>query len=447
MPLLRDAPVRPHTFPVTAEFTNWRSEQRAWRDTVALLDQSHHMTDLFVHGPGALAVLSELGVNRFDRFVPGQAKQFIAVNEDGHLIGDAILFHLGPDRFDLVGHPMVLDWVQFRLETGDDEASFERDDNSLVRRHGPPALYRYELQGPAAVALVERLVGGPLGDVRFFHTTELAVAGRPVTALRHGMAGQPGFELFGPWADGAAVLEAVLEAGAALGLVRAGAKAYSTANLESGWVPAPLPAIFDSPALASYRAWLPATAAGSLGGSLRSDRIEDYYCTPYDLGYGHTVHLGHEFVGRDALAAMGGSSGRRKVTLVWHPEDVTALLGSLFEEGLPAKYLELPKARYALYQADEVRHGGRRVGMSMDCGYAANEHAFLSLATLDEDVAVPGTEVEVRWGEEPNSRKPQVEPHRQVGVRATVATAPYAAVARGGYRTSTLAELRAPGQP
>ncbi len=445
MPLLRESPALPHTFPVTAEFTNWRSEQRAWRDTVALLDQSHHMTDLFVQGPGALAVLSRLGVNRFDGFVPGRAKQFVAVSEEGFLVGDAILFHLDDGRFDLVGHPMALDWVQFHLETGGDEVRFERDDNSAIRRHGPPALYRYELQGPAALSLVERLVGGALGDVPFFHTARLTVAGRPVSALRHGMAGQPGFELFGPWADGEAVLEAILEAGGDLGLVRAGAKAYSTANLESGWVPAPLPAIFTGAGLASYRSWLPAAAAGSLGGSFGSARIEDYYCSPYDLGYGRTVHLDHEFVGRDALAAMGGSSGRRKVTLVWHPDDVTALLGSLFEDGLPAKYLELPKARYALYQADEVRHGGRRVGMSMDCGYVANEHAFLSLATVDEDLAVPGTEVEVQWGEEPNSTKPQVEPHRQVAVRATVAEAPYVAVARGAYRTATIAELRRAG--
>lgn len=49
--LLRNAPARPHTFPVAPEFTNWRSEQKAWRESCALLDQSHHMTDLFIKGP------------------------------------------------------------------------------------------------------------------------------------------------------------------------------------------------------------------------------------------------------------------------------------------------------------------------------------------------------------------------------------------------------------
>ena len=52
------------------------------------------MTDLFLSGPDALRLLSDLGVNTFAGFTPGKAKQYVAVNADGFLIGDAILFHL-----------------------------------------------------------------------------------------------------------------------------------------------------------------------------------------------------------------------------------------------------------------------------------------------------------------------------------------------------------------
>ena len=180
------------------------------------------------------------------------------MNPDGHLIGDAILFHLEEELFDLVGHPMVLDWVTFNLERGDYEATVERDDNSAVRTSGPPKLYRYELQGPTAAALIEEVTGAPLPDVKFFNMAEFTIAGRRVRGLRHGMAGQPGFELFGPWEDGDAVLDALLRAGENHGLVRVGAKAYSTANLESGWVPAPMTALFsDDPLMQEYREWLP----------------------------------------------------------------------------------------------------------------------------------------------------------------------------------------------
>ncbi|GLZ09412.1 glycine cleavage system protein T [Actinomadura sp. NBRC 104412] len=433
--LLRHSPARPHTFPVTPEFTNWRSEQRAWRTTCALFDQSHHMTDLYLSGPDAVTVLSGLAVNGFTGFGPGRAKQYVAVNQDGHFIGDGILFHLDTNRFALVGHPTAIDWVQYNAESGDYDVAVERDENSADRPSGPPRYYRYELQGPTAKAIVEKLTGVPLPEVRFFHMTGFTVAGHPVRALRHGMAGQPGFELFGPWADNDDVLTAILAAGEEFGLVRCGAKAYATANLESGWIPTAVPAIFG-PEMKAYREWLGADAIGSLGGSMDSPDIADYYVTPYDLGYGHLVKFDHQFLGRQALERMAGLPSRRKVTLVWNPQDIASAVRSLYEPGTPAKFIEMPKARYAFFQVDKVLRDGVQVGMSLDAGYIPNERAFVSLATIDAAAAEPGTEVSVLWGEEPNSAKPAVEHHRQVEIRATVAPAPYVQEVRDSYRAS-----------
>jgi glycine cleavage system aminomethyltransferase T len=327
---------------------------------------------------------------------------------------------------------MAIDWVRFHLETGGYDADAELDESSVLRE-GPPKLFRYELQGPNALALVERLIGGPVPEIGFFGMGRLTVAGTEVRALRHGMAGQPGFELFGPWAEGERVGEAILAAGDEFGLVQAGARAYSSANLESGWVPSPCPAIFDGDATRAYREWLPVDRAGSLGGSLASDDIRDWYLTPYDLGYGRNVKFDHDFVGRDALERLAEEPQRRKVTLVWDAGDVEDAIGSWLRPGPKAKWLELPKSRYALYQADAVLRDGARVGISHDCGYIANESAFVSLASVDADVE-DGSEVTVLWGEAPNSAKPQVEPHEQVEIRATVAPAPYVEYARRRYR-------------
>jgi glycine cleavage system aminomethyltransferase T len=433
--LLRQSPARPHTFPVAPEFTNWRSEQHAWRASCVLFDQSHHMTDFFLRGPGALELLSQFGVNTFRNFTPGKAKQYVAANTDGHFIGDAILFHLDDELFDVVGHPTVANWLQYNAETGGYDVTFERDDNSASRPSGPPQLYRYELQGPTAGPLVAKVTGAPLPDVKFFNMTEFTIAGHRVRALRHGMAGQPGFELFGPWAEGDDVLGAILAAGPEFALVRAGAKAYSTSNLESGWIPTAVPAIFG-PEMAGYREWLDAAALGSLGGSMDSADITDYYVTPYDLDYGRTVRFDHDFLGREALERIAAGAHRRKVTLVWNPDDLALAVRSLCEPGTPAKYIEMPKARYAFFQVDKVLHRGSPVGLSLDLGYLANEHAFVSLATVDQGAAEPGTEVTVLWGEEPNSAKPAVERHRQMGIRATVAPAPYVREVRDSYRAS-----------
>ncbi len=431
--LLRNSPIRPHTFPVAAEFTNWRSEQSSWRASCALLDQSHHMTDLYISGPDAVRLLKDHGVNSFETFVPGKAKQYVAANSDGYFIGDSVLFFLEDDHLDLVGHPMVHDWLQYNATVGKYDVTLERDENSYDRVSGPPKVYRYELQGPTAVKVLQAATGEPVPDVKFFNMADFTIAGHRVRGLRHGMAGQPGFELFGPWAEGEGVLEALLKAGAGFDLVRAGAKAYSTANLESAWIPSPMPAIFGDE-MKAYREWLDVKEMGSLGGSMHSADITDYYVTPYDIGYGRVVAFDHEFVGRAALERVAAAPARQKVTLVWDSADVTAAIGSLYQPGTPAKYIEMPKARYALFQIDEVLKEGKHIGLSMDAGYIANEHLMVSLASLDNEFAVPGTEVTVLWGEKENSTKPSVESHRQVEIKATVAPAPYVQFARDTYR-------------
>ena len=325
---LRNNPALPHTFPVKPEFSNWRSEQRAWRETAALLDQSHHMADLFVNGPDALRLFTDLGINNFSRFAPNIAKQLVCTNHEGYVIGDGILFYLAENEFDFVGaHPAIVDWVHYNALQGGYDVEIERDENSFDRV-GPPKLYRYEIQGPNALAIVEQAIGNTVPEVKFFHMTEFTIAGRRVRALRHGMAGQPGFEMFGPWEDGEAVRAALLEAGQHYGLLPAGSRAYSTANLESAWVPSPPPAIFTGDGMREFREWRSARRAGSLGGSFYSENIEDYYVTPYDLDYGRIVAFDHEFPGRAALERIAENAPRQKVTLVWDPEDVAGVVAS-----------------------------------------------------------------------------------------------------------------------
>ena len=90
------------------------------------------------------------------------------------------------------------------------------------------------------------------------------------------------------------------------------------------------------------------------------------------------------------------------MTLLWNAEDVAAVVRSQLEPGIPAKFLDFPKARYGLFQMDEVRQGDRLVGISTDAGYVAYDQLYMSLATLDVDVP-EGAEVEVVWGEDPIS--------------------------------------------
>src|SRR5699024_4901595 len=286
-----------------------------------------------------------------------------------------------------------------------------RDDSSAVRE-GTPELYRYQLQGPGAMEVLRDASGAEPPKLKFFNMTTVTIAGKPVRVLRHGMAGELGVEIWGPWEDHQAVHGAILEAGKNHGLVQVGARAYHTNALESGWLPRPLPAIYTDERLADYRRWLDGNAyetISPLGGSFHSENIEDYYFTPHELGYGRIISLDHDFIGRQALENMSGEGAREKVTLVWNGDDVGKAYASMFEDAPGAKCINRPMALYDTFHFDRVEVDGETIGLSTWTGYSANERAMLSLAVVDPEVAVPGTEVVVKWGEDTPSSKLQVE--------------------------------------
>lgn len=438
---LRNSQIGAYVYPVVpAEFSNWRDEQRAWRESAVLFDQSHHMAELMVEGPDAEKLLSKVGINSFANFAPNKAKQLVCCSYDGHVIGDVIMFYLARQQFLLVGRVPVINWVQFNGETDGYKVKLERDDRSPSRPGGKPVVrkrYRYQVQGPNAPKILEKLNGGPVPDVKFFNMDVITIAGRKVRALRHGMSGVPGLEIWGPYAEGEEIRAAIVEAGKEFGIVQVGSRAYPSNTLESGWIPSPLPAVYTGDKMKSYREWLPAEsyeASGSIGGSFVSDKIEDYYLTPYELGYGPFVKFDHDFIGREALEKIADKPHRRKVTFAWNADDVAKVFRSFFEPGIKNyKFIELPLSNYASSNYDAVKKRGQTVGLSMFTGYSFNERSMLSLGTVDPDVAI-GDTLSLVWGEpDGGTRKTTVERHEQIEIKVEVAPAPYARQVRESY--------------
>ena len=198
-----------------------------------------------------------------------------------------------------------------------------------------------------------------------------------------------------------------------------------------------MPAVYSGEKMKPYRQWLPARgyeATASLGGSFYSDNIEDYYLTPWDLGYGFMVKFDHDFTGRAALEQIAKNPKRKKVTLAWNGDDVTRAIGSLFQKGDAFKAIDLPLTNYASLSYDKVLKNGRTVGLSTFSSYSYNERTMLSLAILDTEQAEVGTQVSFVWGEEGGgSSKPTVERHKQIEIRATVGPIPYGELARVSY--------------
>ena len=435
--MLRNAQIGPYVFPIRSEFTNWRDEQESWRNTAVFFDQSFHMTDHYMEGPDVKRLLSALGVNTFKNFGRNKAKQIVVCNYDGYVIGDSILFSLEDEKINIVNRPNAGNWVQFHAETGGYDVTVEVDHRSVTNT-GQRKGYRFEVQGPNALEILAKAHGGPLPEIKFFNMGELRIAGRAVRCLRHGMAGAPGLELFGPMEEAEEIRAAIFAAGSDLGLLEGGARTYSTVAHESGWVPSELPAIYSGDRMKPYREWLPANgfeASASLGGSMVSDNVEDYYLTPYDLGYGHIVNFDHDFIGRDALLEKKNQPHRHKVTLSWNNDDVIRIFASLFNEGERYKFMDIPASHYATYPYDRVTQNGKTVGISCYPVYTSNFRRWISLAMVDESTAAPGTELSIVWGEpDGGSNKPVVERHIQTEVKATVGVCPISETARGIYR-------------
>lgn len=438
---LRNSQLGAYVYPVVApEFTNWRDEQIAWRKTAVLFDQSHHMAELLIEGSDALKLISHLGINSYENFPPARAKHFVACSPDGYVIGDVILFHLASGQYNMVGRAPTINWVEFHAVTGGFDVTLRRDDRSPARPMGKPVVrqhYRFQIQGPSAWQVLEDLNGGAISDIPFFRCDTINIAGQRVDALRHGMAGAPGLEIWGPYEHYDEIREAILEVGAPHGLTQVGSRAYATNTLESGWIPSPLPAVYTGESMRSYREWLPAAgyeATASIGGSFVGSSVEDYYMTPHELGYGFYIKFDHEFVGREALEAMSDRPHRRKVTFEWHPEDVSRVFSSAFApEGENAKSIDLPLSNYAAASYDSVTRNGQHVGFSMFAGYSANERSMLSLGVVDVDIP-QGEVLTLIWGEEDGgTAKTTVERHRQTEIRVKVAPVPYSEAARESY--------------
>jgi vanillate/3-O-methylgallate O-demethylase len=190
--------------------------------------------------------------------------------------------------------------------------------------------------------------------------------------------------------------------------------------------------------LQDYRDWLGADsyeAVGSIGGSLATDNIEDYYVSPFELGYGFYIGWKTDFIGKDALAKIKDQKHRHKVTLEWNRDDLLKVVASGFEEGTPYKWIDLPQPNYASTNADLLMRHGKKVGMSMFNGYSFNERCMLSLGIVDADVKV-GDQLTLIWGEPETTGKTSTEPHKQAEIRVLVAPTPYSREARENYAAS-----------
>jgi len=390
------------------EYTDWLDESLSWKQTCYVGDWSflwqHRIT-----GPDALKLLSDFTVNTMSTFAIGQSKHAIHTDDAGRVIHEGVLTRFAEEDF--VVHGRGGFWLKFNADRGGYRADVTREDWFVLQVSGPESIRVLQKLDPTDALL----------STKYMHVTPITVAGHRIHALRQGMSGELGFELQGPVEFKAEVYAAILEAGAEFGIRRMGGRVAPINHLEAGYPTIAtdyIPAIFGNPEYLEYfmSSMPPFALPAHIAGSFRGERVEDYYRSPVELGWGRVVNGDHEFPGRAALLAERENPRRVLRTLVWDSGGVADVLASLVRDESHYTFMELPRDQRGFMWADRVERDGRLVGVATSRGYSYWFRKTLSLATIDVADAEIGTEVDVIWG---NPGDPEKR------IRARVDVAPF----------------------
>jgi aminomethyltransferase len=202
------------------------AEHRAVREQAGLCDVSH-MGEVSVKGPDALAYLQKVVTNDVARMADTQVQYSPMCYQDGGTVDDLLIYRYGPEDYLLVINAanIAKDWEWFQSNS----AGFDVQLANLSAETAELAL-----QGPAAPAILAKLMDAPVADLGYYWFLPAAeVAGRRVMVSRTGYTGEDGFEIYCRPEDAASLWEAVMAAGAPYGLAPAGLGCRDTLRFEA----------------------------------------------------------------------------------------------------------------------------------------------------------------------------------------------------------------------
>lgn len=319
------------------QYSGVMDEHRTVRSAAGLFDLGH-MGQVRITGVDALPYLQMITTNDISTLEPGDAQYSLLPNEQGGVIDDIIVYRLPDEPGYLVvvnaaNHSKDVAWMhRQRL----DRQEFEVDVDDVSESLGMIAI-----QGPTAPEIVAGLTETDLSGLEPFHSLRATVAGLPVLVARTGYTGEDGFEFYVSQKQTAALWDALIAAGAPVGLKPIGLGARDTLRLE---------------------------ARMPLYGNELADDI-----SPIEAGLGWAVKLDKgPFIGREAIAALKESGPLRKT--------------------VGFRLLE---------RAGSARHGypveldGRSVGVVTSGAHSPTLGAEIGLALVDADVAGVGKPLDI----------------------------------------------------
>jgi sarcosine oxidase subunit alpha len=209
-----------------------QGEALAVRNAVGIMDVGT-LGKIEIGGPGAAESLERVYTGRFANLRAGMSRYGLMLDEAGVVVDDGVIARLRSERF-------------YFTTTTSGSAAVYRELNRLN------AMWRLEcgivnatghycavnVVGPNSRKLLGRLTESDLSEAAFPYlaTREIAIAGIPVRALRVGFVGETGYELHTLAGSADALWDALMDAGADLGMRPFGVEAQRLLRLEKGHI-------------------------------------------------------------------------------------------------------------------------------------------------------------------------------------------------------------------
>ncbi|MBV9123431.1 MAG: hypothetical protein JO112_08750, partial [Planctomycetes bacterium] len=174
-----------------AHFGNAAEEYRQAREQAVVFDRSHH-GKVEVAGKDAAQFLHNLCTNDVNHLAIGAGREAFLTTGQARIVAHVLLGHRRwPDGREVF-------WVD--VGPGMGEKIFQHLDRHLISEQVELADRTRECAqlhpaGPAARAILERVLGGPMPDLAPLHHLEQSVGGAACLIRRHEPLGLPGFDL------------------------------------------------------------------------------------------------------------------------------------------------------------------------------------------------------------------------------------------------------------
>ena len=221
-------------FYMPISYSGIKEEHEAVRQRAGIFDVSH-MGEFIVRGKEALAFVQHVTSNDASKLEIGQAQYSCFPNEQGGIVDDLLVYRLSEDNcsegeqaFMLVvnGANIEKDWNWVNAQNSFDTRLINISDQTGL----------IAVQGPAALAIVQKLTATDLSAIKYYTFTKGQVAGVDnVLISATGYTGSGGFELYANAEDIGTLWDAVMEAGKEHDILPAGLGARDTLRLEMGY--------------------------------------------------------------------------------------------------------------------------------------------------------------------------------------------------------------------